>query len=293
MSKKGSGTVMGALGVCEETLLLPLWARAQCSLRYTNFYHDERAVALLRGVETIYDCSMFERTLGAYHMLVLCARARQFERAVRRHMRTHRHRRMVVVELGAGLSTLAARIGPHRIGVHERLRWYAIDLPPAAAFRRKFVPDDDLAMIVAGSAFDAATYDRIPLEPPAAYLILAGGLFMYYDAASVARVVCALGRRFYNCTLRLVFDCPSRIGRWRGNLLMRARGEAPARALWRSDCGAILRALHRRPKAGVVSAVRSIWSGLPISARWRRALRLQIELEALLGTDRLVTVRWV
>jgi len=162
-----------------ETLLLTLYNRAIESQRSDPILRDDLAV---RWVEQIdYDFSQFGDGRITHPI-----RANVFDDWARDVLA--RHPNATIVNLGAGLSTMHARID------NGTARFVDLDLPEAIAVRRRFVEETDRHRMIAASALDLAWMDKI--DPDPLVLFVAGGLLMYFEPDDVRRLLCTLADRF-------------------------------------------------------------------------------------------------
>jgi len=108
-----------------------------------------------------------------------------------------------VINLGAGLSTRFSRLD------NGSIRWYEVDLPEVIALRKLFFRETKRYRCIAGSVTEPST-----LEPVIAgrqpVLIVAEGLFMYFDEKDVRSVFDGLSMRFpkARCSWRCSPLCP-------------------------------------------------------------------------------------
>jgi O-methyltransferase involved in polyketide biosynthesis len=164
-----------------ETLLIPLYVRAQESQRPDALLQDERAVAFVS--ERGFDLRGLELDEGDRIALVL--RNRQFDRLTRDFL--DRHPDAVVVHIGCGLDSRFERVDDGRVD------WYDLDLPEVIALRREFIGGEcSRYHLLPYSAFDPRWLDMLGERPPRDTLFLAEGVFMYFDEAQIRSLVVSL-----------------------------------------------------------------------------------------------------
>jgi len=162
-----------------ETLLLTLYNRAVESQRPDSILRDEQAV---RWVEQIdYDFSQFGDGSITHPI-----RAKVFDDWARAFL--SRHPDATVVNLGAGLSSMYARID------NGTARFVDLDLPEAIAVRHRFVEEIDRHRVMAASALEPAWMEILDPERPVFFV--AGGLLMYFEPDDVRTLLCTLADRF-------------------------------------------------------------------------------------------------
>ncbi len=172
-----------SLSGLEQTLLLPLWARAQESLRPDAIISDPGALELLRRIE--FDPRPLREDWKS--QLAVAIRTRLIDEAVLEFLA--RHDQALVVNLGAGLDCRFERIDD------GRLLWYDLDLPEVIELRRELLGDRERVRTLAHSVFDTDWMDAVR-EDGRAVLLVAEGLLMYFSRRRVRDLIRRLGRRF-------------------------------------------------------------------------------------------------
>ncbi len=148
MTKGGAGKRRVTLDPTEETLLIPLYGRAQLTRQGHPLIHDPKAVAMVEAID--YDFARFD---GKASLVGAVWRTRIHDHWVRRWL--DQHPAGTVVEVGAGLNTRFERID------NGRLRWFDLDLPAPMALRRRFFADTDRRTTIAASVADAGWVEEV------------------------------------------------------------------------------------------------------------------------------------
>lgn len=196
-----------ALQGVEETMLLPLWARAAETGRSRPIIRDEQAVRMVAAID--YDFGVFGRNWQNEVIMqtAIAVRTELLDAAVADFIA--RHPEGVVVNVGAGLDTRFYRLD------NGRVRWFDVDLPRAIAMRRQFLTESDRHRFVTRSFLDPDWLDDIAprdsVIPPrdsviasrdsvidageAPMLVIAEGLFMYFEEAQVRGFFTRLAER--------------------------------------------------------------------------------------------------
>jgi O-methyltransferase involved in polyketide biosynthesis len=169
------------LGQVQETLLIPLYARARDAARRHSVLHDERAASLVAGLE--YDFSQF----GGPALLGCVLRSAILDGWVRCFLA--RYPAGTVVELGTGLNTRFERLD------NGTVRWFDLDLPDTIALRRRFFADRPRCTMLAGSVLDTDWFDTVAAAP-GPYLFVCEGVLAYLAGEQVRAVVSQLSGRF-------------------------------------------------------------------------------------------------
>ena len=179
-----------------ETLLLPLYIRAMESQRPDALIKDDKAVALLRGLD--HDSSwMTQMRVDEEDIVGLALRNREIDRAARDFLA--RHPPAVIVHIGCGLDSRYERVDDGRV------EWYDLDLPEVIELRRKLIGGEGPRYhLLAGSAFDSAWFDTVSVHRPRPYLFVAEGVLMYFEEAQIKALVLALRDHFPSA--ELIFD---------------------------------------------------------------------------------------
>ena len=132
------------LGGVQETLMIPLWARAQETEKNNPIVYDKLAKNIVERVD--YDFSQFEEGPVAEHQGVWAIRAYNFDKITEEFLANNN--KAMVVNIGAGLDTTFQRIDQGTV------LWINIDLPDVVALRQKLIPDSEREITIAKSIFD-------------------------------------------------------------------------------------------------------------------------------------------
>jgi len=187
------------LSPLEETLVLPLWHRAQISKAYPSLLNDPKAIELVDHLQ--YDFSAFEQRFTVWNSLWFAARARQFDDKLRTYIGTHP--RTSVVNLGAGLDTAFYRVD------NGLIEWYDLDLPNVIALRKQLLPETDRISYIAKSLFDMSWWTDIDHTDNGLF-ILASGVLVWFEEAQVRYFLSSLADVLPGA--ELVFDANSKAG---------------------------------------------------------------------------------
>ena len=169
------------LGDVQETMLIPLYARACDAASGRPVLGDRRAREIVDGID--YDFSRF----GGSSLSGSVYRSSIFDGWVARFLREHAD--ATVVELGTGLNTRFDRLD------NGRVHWFDLDLPDAIALRRRFFGDSERRKMLAGSVVDIEWFDAVAASPPP-YLFLSEAVLIYLSGDEVRRVLTQLAHRF-------------------------------------------------------------------------------------------------
>lgn len=181
----------------EETLLIPLWARAAETQRWWDpIVKDPRAVELVERID--YDFGKL--SWDWMTQLVVAIRTQILDTAVRDFLISHPD--ALIINLAAGLDTRFYRLD------NGRLTWVDVDLPNSMALRRTFFDDDDRHHYVTGSVLEDGWCDAIHPRPGQAVLVIIEGLAMYFREEETRGLVKRLADRFPGAEVLMEFVSP-------------------------------------------------------------------------------------
>ncbi len=191
-------------GTIESTMLGPLYARAKYGAIYPEILKDPQAEIFLKQVYEMYpdqheEFAMLEKFMDEFASLNFLYRARKFDDEIRKFKSYHPS--ATIINLGCGLDTSDSRIG------NKNLKWFQIDLPDGIAFREKLISPIPNSKNIAKSIFDYSWFEDIEFDEKTGVLILAAGLFNYFQEEQLKNFCHNLATHFKGATL--LFDIPS------------------------------------------------------------------------------------
>ena len=182
----------------QETLVIPLYARALCTRRFPHLFSDPLSVELLEELD--YDFTTLERTSGGLMQTfgAMEAAMRQSDLAfeVRDYLRDHPQ--AAVVNLGCGLDQTG------RSCDNGQCRIYNVDLPGVMAVREALLPAEEREKNLAADLNDFSWFDAIDTPAEDGAVFFAAGVFYYFRTEQVRALCAAMAERFPDG--RLVFD---------------------------------------------------------------------------------------
>lgn len=206
------------LGTVQETLLVPLYARAAESRRRRPILMDPKAAEMVESID--WDFQRFNQR----RRIVACVlRTAMFDRWIGEFLL--RHPEGTVVEIGAGLNTRFERMD------NGSVHWFDLDLPDTVELRRKFFSDSGRRTTLAGSVLDADWMAAVR-RSPGPYFFVAEAVFIYLGEAEVKSALARIAANFPGA--RIAFDTASRRAVAGGNKDF-ARTKMAARFDW--ACG--------------------------------------------------------
>ena len=177
------------LGSVQETLFIPLAARARETQRKHPVLRDPKAVEMVRSID--YDAAKYGRGAGG---LVTVLRTAIIDFWVRSFLAAHPA--ATVVELGTGLNTRFERVD------NGQVHWFDLDLPDTIELRRNFFADTERRRMIAASALDE---DWLPVvaRSRGPYFFVADGVLVYLPEDQVMAMLARIAQRFPGALLAL------------------------------------------------------------------------------------------
>ena len=182
----------------EETLLIPLWARAKMSREYNSFFNDPKAIELVEQID--YDFSKIDEALRFEGILLNTTRAKQFDDKVKGYITEHP--RASVISLGAGLDTTFYRVD------NGLIHWYDLDLPNVIGLRRQLLPEPDRTTYISKSLFDISWCKDVKNTENGVFM-MSGGVLVYFKQSQVKQFFSSLADNF-PCS-EIVFGAGSKL----------------------------------------------------------------------------------
>ncbi len=182
----------------QETLLLPVWGRAQCTMNYPELSMDKDAVDIVDKVD--YDFSKIkfpndsQLMYGIRHRM-LVERAKDF---------VNKHPEATIVNLGCGLDTSFSLVD------NGTCRWVNLDLPDVIDMRKRLFEPKDREQDLAHDAFQMSWMDKVVSEPGEPVYVISGGVFYYFQEEDIRRLLTTLAYKFPGGGA--FFDCENKMG---------------------------------------------------------------------------------
>lgn len=184
-----------------ETLLIPLYARAQETLSKNPIIDDKKAVEITEKLNKFFIISnsplhqqlakgKIRRTSNKKLTAFLSIRTRKFDRYCLDFLR--RIPNGTIVELGCGLSSRFSRID------NGKVVWYDLDLPEVIEIRKQFFQETTRNHMIASSVLDYKWMEKLPTKN---ILFIAEGLLMYLHEEEVKSLILKLQQKFPGCEL--------------------------------------------------------------------------------------------
>ncbi|MGA2896663.1 MAG: class I SAM-dependent methyltransferase [Acidobacteriaceae bacterium] len=189
------------LGTVQETLLVPLYARAVDTRKKRPILNDRKAVEMVESID--WD---FQRFNQRWRIAAATLRTAIFDVPVRDFL--SRHPEGTVVEIGAGLNTRFERLD------NGAVHWFDLDLPDSIELRKKFFTDTTRRTTLTASVLDTGWMDAVR-QSPGPYFFVAEAVFIYLTEQQVRSALAQIAANFPNATI--AFDSMPLISIRNGN----------------------------------------------------------------------------
>lgn len=208
------------LGSVQETLLLPLVARAKGSHYRNPLLKDTMATELLEKLHVDEGKLAFHLTeIGT---LGLCYRARKMDEAIMAFLQKHPDGK--ILDIGSGLDTTYYRCD------NGKALWYDLDLPDSMALRRELLPPpNERVTYIAKSMLDYTWIDDIG-DISNGLFITIPGVLPYFKEADVRAFLCTIAERLKGA--EVMFDVISQFGKFFVDIRIKRAGMKEAHLEW-------------------------------------------------------------
>jgi len=208
------------LGKVQETLLLPLIARAKESRKENGIIKDSKAAELLAKID--FDVKRVAAHITDTGVVGLATRAYKMDEAIRQFLLYHPHGK--VLNIGAGLDTAFYRCD------NGTVEWYDLDLPDSMEIRKQLLPvPNERVHYLSKSMFDYSWTEDIG-DIKKGLLIIVPGVLPYFKEEEVKDFLQSVAPRLTGA--QILFDVISHLGRVVVNKKIQQVGMPEARLQW-------------------------------------------------------------
>ncbi|RUR85842.1 class I SAM-dependent methyltransferase [Chlorogloeopsis fritschii PCC 9212] len=172
------------LGVIQETLLIPLWARATELEQVDPILVDSKSAEIVAALD--YDFEKFAHAKNS--QIGACLRGMIIDNWTRNFLQ--QHPQSSVVEIGAGLNTRFERVD------NNQVRWFDLDLPDVMALRKQFFQETERRQFITASCLDTDWFERIKAAGTQPCMFIAEGVLMYLNERQVRQLFSNLLQEF-------------------------------------------------------------------------------------------------
>ena len=182
----------------QETLVMPLYAKAWAVKTYPDLFHDKDCQRIMDQLD--YDFSTMRAREGGLKMKLaaLAASVRQYAlvQEVKGYLKDHP--KALVVNLGCGLDTAGHQAD------NGKCRFANIDFPNVIEIRERLMPSTEREKNIGRDLNDQAWFDEIDFREEDGAVFIASGVFLYFKKEDVKKLFRAMAERFPGG--RLAFD---------------------------------------------------------------------------------------
>ena len=177
------------LGAVQQTLFIPLAARASQTQRKHPLLRDPKAVEMVRSID--YDAAKYGRGAGGW---VTVLRTAIIDFWVSSFLAAHPAG--TVVEIGTGLNTRFERVD------NGQVHWFDLDLPDTIELRRTFFADTGRRRMVAASVLDEGWLPTVA-QSRGPYFFVADGVLAYLPEDQVTATLTRIAAQFPGALIAL------------------------------------------------------------------------------------------
>jgi O-methyltransferase involved in polyketide biosynthesis len=177
------------LGAVQETLFIPLAARARETRKRRPILRDPKAVQMVESID--FDMAKYGRGAGG---MVTTLRTAVFDVWVRNFLAANPDG--TVIEIGTGLNARFERVD------NGSVHWIDLDLPDTIELRRQYFAGTERRQMVAASVLDETWFQMVEERPPP-YFFAAEGVLVYLAPDDVTRTLARIAERFPGALMAL------------------------------------------------------------------------------------------
>lgn len=170
----------------EDTLFIPLMARAYVSTAFPEYFYDEKALELVAKLPA----NAVEEKSTEYTLLGSASRAVMMDDLTKAFIA--KHQRANIVCIGCGFETMAWRLQHHATQAH----FYEIDFSGVISQREKILGVCPNETLVAGDINTLHLPDVMDCTLPTLFVV--AGVFMYFKEEAVLALIKKLQGQFQN-----------------------------------------------------------------------------------------------
>ncbi len=179
------------LGIVQETLFIPLYARAIESKK-NSFFYDPKSIEILNQLGDLYDFEKFKnkRTLftNVYRTFLFDLWVKEF---------IEKYPSSTVIELGCGLNSRFERLD------NGKIHWIDLDLSDVMEIRKMFFKETERRKMIDASVTEREWMDFTKKQFPPPYFFVAEAVLIYLEKNDVEKFFRNLNQNFLNTKLNL------------------------------------------------------------------------------------------
>lgn len=168
----------------EDTLYIPLISRIYASLKFPEFFYDEKALELKNNIET-EKFSEIQKNASEYFYMASVCRQKQMDKKIEKYI--IENQKANIIFLGAGLETAYYRIRNKKIENFKNMNFYQVDLKEVIDVRKKLLKPAENEELIAGDIFTLDFVKYIDLKLPTLFVV--SGVFQYFKEEKVINFI--------------------------------------------------------------------------------------------------------
>ncbi len=167
-----------------ETLLLTFYARYLESRRVDGIIKDQKSIEIMKNID--FDFSKFSnmQVYQVFHGI----RTEILDRETKLFL--EKNPNATIINLGAGLCTRFFRVD------NGKLQWFELDLEDVTKLAKNLLGQTDRHQYITGSILDFSWMDRFKDRNPQKTLLIAEGLFYYFEQEEVKKEILEIKNKF-------------------------------------------------------------------------------------------------
>ncbi|MCG8362708.1 MAG: class I SAM-dependent methyltransferase [Pseudanabaenales cyanobacterium] len=167
-----------------ETLLLTFYARYLESQRVDGIIKDQKSIEIMKNID--FDFSKFSnmQIYQVFHGI----RTEILDQATNGFL--EKNSDATIINLGAGLCTRFFRVD------NGKLDWFGLDLEDVTRFTKNVIGETDRYKYITGSILDFSWMDQFKDKNPKKMLLIAEGLFYYFEEEEVKHQIITIKNKF-------------------------------------------------------------------------------------------------
>jgi len=186
------------LGDVQKTLFLPLWGRANETLKEHPLLVDKTAVEIMNRVN--YDLTPIADNMQEITKFAWIVRSILMDRVIKSFL--VQHPRATMVNIGCGLDTTFDRVD------NGLCRWFDLDLPDVIELRRQFICPSERRIFISSSFLEDTWLRLLPAKD--GLIFMAAGVLYYFEEKQIKQFFLKLADTFPGS--ELVCDVCSPLG---------------------------------------------------------------------------------
>ena len=206
---------MDAFNGVADTMLIPMAARIYVSKRFPEYFYDEVALSLEEKISKEVLSKIWQSS-SEYAMLASVSRYYNFDEIITNFI--SKHEKCNIINLGAGLETVAFRMPKGQV------IFYEIDLPEVIEKRKNILGVKENEHLIGMDFFTLQWMEKLDKSLPSLFIV--SGVFQYFHEEKIIQFLSNLKKEFSNA--ELIFDATNEVGLKYANKYVKKTGNAQA-----------------------------------------------------------------